>query len=415
MWANISSSTHIVLSDDGESLQITEGFNTGSFILNPDTLDFPFNRGLPSWNGLVEHAEAGFKVSMRFQYGSGWSPWLTVGYWMNYVWSSYGSTSYPDGYIDYDYVVLEDFHTIYQWRVELKRQATGHPSPTIDKLSFFVSDQRTTDNLNLTSIVNDDPPEIFCETDFVCQYNVDPEIGGSICSPTSTVLAMRSFGIEVDPYLFALDNYDDYWGIFGMWPRAVQNAASFQVDGAVTRYRTWSDAYETLAAGGRVVMSVGPPLYTGHLMMLAGFDAQGDPIVHDPARQNGYAYEYNKTSLSRSWFNKGGVAYTFFLEEGATLTLDEDPALPQGLALYQNYPNPFNPETRIRFNLDISEHVAISVLDLRGRTVEVLVSEYYSAGEHVLAWNATGLGAGVYFIQVDAGGQQQTIKTTLLK
>ena len=415
MWSRISSNVNIVLSADGEALQLADGSTTGYFTLIPDTLPQPFDRGLPSWNGLVEQANAGFRVSMRFQSGSGWSPWLTVGYWQNYIWSSYGSTSYSGGRIDYDYVILDDFHTYWQWRVELVRQNTAHPSPRIDKLSFFVSDERTTDNLNLTSIVNDDPPEIFYPTSFVCQYNVDPEIGGSICSPTSTVLALRSYDIEVDPYLFALDNYDDYWHIFGMWPRAVENAAAYGVDGAVTRYRSWSQAYDTLAAGGRVVMSVGPPLYSGHLMMLAGFDAQGDPLVHDPAQQNGYSYEFNKTSLSRSWFEKGGVAYTFYLEETTSLAADENRIVPEGLKLYQNFPNPFNPETWIRFSLDEPGNVTVTVLDLQGRTLEVLAAAPFAAGQHQLSWHAGARTAGVYLIRVESAGQQQTIKTTLLK
>jgi len=415
LWENISSNVNVTLGNDGHSIELIDGVNTGYFTTIPDTLTQPFNRGLPSWNGQAEHENAGFKISMRFKIGDSWSPWLTVGYWKNYIWPTYGSTNYSGGYIDYDYVVLDDFHTIWQWRVEMKRQAAGHPSPKIDKLSFHVSDQRTTDNLSITNIVSDDPPEIFCETSFVCQYNVDPEIGGSICSPTSTVLALRSFDIEVDPYLFALDNYDDYWNLFGIWPRAVQNAASFPVDGAVTRYRTWSQAYDTLAAGGRVVMSVGPPLYSGHLMMLAGFDSQGDPIVHDPARQNGYAYEYNKTSLSRSWFEKGGVAYTFFPEDTLTLALGGDSYRPLGFDLHQNFPNPFNPSTTIRFSLEHAAEVTISVLDIRGRLLVELSSAHFSGGDHSILWDATGFDTGVYFVQVKTSSETQTIKTTLLK
>ena len=91
--------------------------------------------------------------------------------------------------------------------------------------------------------------------------------------------------------------------------------AEFGLDGAVTRYRTWSEAREVLANGGRISMSVGPPLYPGHLMMFAGFTSDGRPIVHDPAKSNGYSYIFNKTSLSQSWFAKGGVAYTFYFQQ----------------------------------------------------------------------------------------------------
>ena len=416
MWDRISSNSNVVLSDDGGSLQLANGVVSGFFTLTPDTLSHPFDRGLPSWNGTVIHDNSGFKVSVRFKSGTAWSPWLTVGYWKNYIWPSYGSTSYSGGEIDYDYVVLDDFHTIWQWRVDFKRQATGHPSPSIHKLSFHTGDQRTTDNLNISSIVNDDPPQIYIPTNFVCQYNVDPDIGGSICSPTSTVLAINSYGFEVDPYTFAVENYDDYWNLFGIWPRAVQNAVDYHLDGAVTRYRTWSQAYDTLAAGGRVVMSVGPPLYSGHLMMLAGFDAQGDPLVHDPARQNGEGYEYSKYSLSQSWFNKGGVGYTFYPEEGA-LALDESGQAqkPEKLVLHQNFPNPFNPSTHLSFLIPSAAFIQMGVYDLSGRLVENLINDFFPVGNHQLIWNGADHPAGVYILKLDSGNETQIRRMTLLK
>ena len=416
MWAQISTVSNVVLSEDGKSLQLADGSVSGFFTLIPDTLPVPFDRGLPSWNGEAIHGDCGFKVSMRFKYNETWSPWLTVGYWKNYIWPSYGATSYAAGEIDYVYVVLDDFHTAWQWRVEFKRQLAGHLSPSIDKLSFYVSDQRTTDNVDLAAIVNDDPPAIYIPTNFVCQYNVDPEIGGSICSPTSTVLAIRSYGIEVDPYEFAVDNFDDYWNLFGIWPRAVQNAAGHQLDGAVTRYRTWSQAYDTLAAGGRVVMSVGPPLYSGHLMMLAGFDNQGDPLVHDPARQNGEGYEYSKTSISQSWFTKGGVGYTFFPDE-SVVALDEMDrnTLPDQLVLHQNFPNPFNPSTNLRFSLSIAAHIKLSIYDLTGKQIAVLISGYLPAGNHQLAWNAENQASGVYLLRLESDSETQIKRLTLLK
>ncbi|MEA3286317.1 MAG: T9SS type A sorting domain-containing protein [Candidatus Marinimicrobia bacterium] len=417
MWSHISSNSNIIYNETGSSLQLAEGTNTGYFTLVPDTIQHPFDRGLPSWNGLIEHENSGFKVSMRFKSGVNWSPWLTVGYWKNYIWPSYGSTSYSGGYIDYDYVKLNDFHTIWQWRVEMKRQATGHPSPAIDKLSFFVSDERTTDNLNYSDILNDDPPAIFYPTTFICQYNVDPEIGGSICSPTSTVFAIRSFDVDVDAYDFAVDNYDDYWNLFGIWPRAVQNATGYHMDGAVTRYRTWSDAYDVLANNGRIVISVGQPLYSGHLMMLAGFNSQGNPIVHDPARQNGYAYVYSKYSLSHSWFDKGGVSYTFFMKDTTQLAVaDEfDDFLPNQAVLYQNYPNPFNPNTSIRFNLLEDSNLKLGIYDVQGKLIQTLIQDHFPAGDHRLTWNARDLAAGIYFIRLETGAETIVRRMTLLK
>jgi len=96
----------------------------------------------------------------------------------------------------------------------------------------------------MNAIVNDNPQAIFIPTDFVYQYGVDPVIGPDICSPTSVSMILKSYNIDVDPYQFALDTHDPYFDMFGIWPRVVQNASEFGLDGAVTRYRTWSEARE---------------------------------------------------------------------------------------------------------------------------------------------------------------------------
>ncbi|MCF7807005.1 MAG: C39 family peptidase [Candidatus Marinimicrobia bacterium] len=415
MWDRVVSNTNIVLSSDDLSLQLKDGATSGSFILRADTLSASFNRGLPSWNGRVYADNSGFKVLMRYKQGTTWSPWLTVGYWKDYIWSSYGATQYSGGYIDYDYTKLYSYGRVFQWQVQMKRHSASDPSPRVHKLSFFASDSRTTANVNHTAILADNPPEIFIPTSFVCQYNVDPYIGGSICSPTSTVLAIRSYGIDVDAYDFAVDNKDTYWGIFGIWPRAVQNAARFGLDGAVTRYRTWSQAYDTLAAGGRVIMSVGLPLYSGHLMMLAGFDSEGTPIVHDPARQNGYSYKYSKSALSESWFDKGGVGYTFFHDDTLLLSTEADVMIPGSVHLDPVFPNPFNSSTVVRYRVDTEQVIDLGIYDLSGRKVASLVDGVSPAGIHQLRWNAEGLAAGIYLVRLHTATASRVSRITYIK
>ncbi len=315
------------ISSDGKSIILADGVPLGTVIFKPDSSEFPFNRGLPSWNGHVPNDYSSFKVKMRFYPISGgingWSPWLTVGFWKENIWPDYGIINYNNDEIDIqtDYVVMKSYCQHWQFKVDMKRTSSSHPSPSLHKLSFFISDQKITDSVSISSLVSDNPEAIFIPTQHYWQSALDPDIGGDICSPTSVSMVLRSYNIEVDPLQFARDNYDDYWGMFGIWPRVVQNAAEYGLNGAVTRYRSWSDAREVLASGGRVVMSVGSPLYpNGHLMMLAGFNAAGEPLVHDPAKSNGYGYKHNKRELSQSWFNKGGIAYTFFPEDTSSIT-----------------------------------------------------------------------------------------------
>ncbi len=414
---HVESMNGMEITADGKSVILSDGVTNGSIVFEADSSEYPFDRGLPSWNGHVFNDNSSFKMLMRF-YKNGWSPWLTIGYWRENLWpGSYGSTSYSGGEIDIDYVVLNSYHTKWQFQVIMKRTSGSELTPSLHKLSFFVSDQETTDNVNISTIVNDNPEDIFIPTQHYYQYSIDPGIGGNICSPTSVCMVLRSYNIEVDPLQFAIDNYDTYWEMFGIWPRAVQNAAEFNLNGAVTRYRTWSEAREILAAGGRVVMSVGSPLYpNGHLMMLAGFDSLGKPLVHDPAKSNGYSYMHNKTLLSQSWFNKGGIAYTFFPEDtsGTTSVEDNGFQLADGYQL-NVYPNPFNPQTNIRFETSERSYTEITIYDIIGREVENILKDVIEPGTYNFRWNASNLPSGVYFIQTISGSYNKAIKAVLVK
>jgi hypothetical protein len=92
--------------------------------------------------------------------------------------------------------------------------------------------------------------------------------------------------------------------------------------------------------------------------------------------------------------------------------------VPSEFRLYRNYPNPFNPETRIKFSIPAGikgEKVEISVFDIIGRKVEVLVNEELKAGLYEVSWNALKYSSGVYFCRMKAGGFVSTNKMILLK
>jgi hypothetical protein len=415
---NIESSDGVVVSPDGSSLMLRQDRTQGFVILKPLSSPQPFNQGLPSWNGSAPGASSSFMVQVRFPYNGGWSPWLTVGYWKDYFMTSFGTTSYAGGYVDVDYVKLNGYVTSWQFKILMMRSTTQLASPTIHKLSFFTSDSRTTTALNLDQIVSDTPAEIFVPTDFICQYDVDPDIGGSICSPTSVSMILRSYDISVDPLQFARDTHDPYYDMFGVWPRVVENASQYGLDGAVTRYRSWSQAREVLASGGRISMSVGLPLYAGHLMMLAGFTPFGDVMVHDPAKRDGYAYIFNKTDLSRSWFEKGGIAYTFYPADTGPLSVEQSMTrgtLPASFQLCQNYPNPFNPSTTIGFRVRESGPVSLRVFDLVGNEVATLVDEFKLPGSYTVRFDASGFASGVYFYRLQSGAYVETRKMHLIR
>lgn len=92
---------------------------------------------------------------------------------------------------------------------------------------------------------------------------------------------------------------------------------------------------------------------------------------------------------------------------------------PAQVDLLQNFPNPFNPVTAIRFQLPYPSEVHISIYNLLGQEVAVLVSEEKPAGTYSLQWGASGLPSGVYFCKMVAQGKNsqfsKTRKLTILR
>jgi hypothetical protein len=83
--------------------------------------------------------------------------------------------------------------------------------------------------------------------------------------------------------------------------------------------------------------------------------------------------------------------------------------------LAQNYPNPFNPSTTIKFELPRASRVALTVYDVLGRQVSVLVNERRNAGVYEVKFDGSELASGVYFYRIQAGDYVATKKLVLMK
>ena len=94
--------------------------------------------------------------------------------------------------------------------------------------------------------------------------------------------------------------------------------------------------------------------------------------------------------------------------------------MPNQYLLHQNYPNPFNPITTLRYNVPEKILVSISIFDISGNLIKMLVNEVKSAGFYSARWDAINdkgqpISAGVYFYKIQAGNFIDTKKMILLK
>ncbi len=106
--------------------------------------------------------------------------------------------------------------------------------------------------------------------------------------------------------------------------------------------------------------------------------------------------------------------YPIFLFQVPTSS-ETVPQLPQELVLNQNYPNPFNPSTIISYQVTEQQHVRLSVYDVTGRLIAVLVDQQQSPGDYQVNWDAGQLSSGVYIYRLEAAGQTLSRTMTFVK
>ncbi len=166
-----------------------------------------------------------------------------------------------------------------------------------------------------------------------------PQYGGggeAWCSPTSTAMVLGYYGrlpaassygwagSSTEPWVdeAARRTYDHSYEGTGNWPFNTAYAASRGLDAFVTRMRSLNDVEPLIVAGIPVVVSVsfpsggltGAPISStaGHLLVVVGFDANGDVVVNDPAASSaaGVRRTYGRAQFEKVWLEgSGGTAY----------------------------------------------------------------------------------------------------------
>jgi phosphodiesterase/alkaline phosphatase D-like protein len=89
--------------------------------------------------------------------------------------------------------------------------------------------------------------------------------------------------------------------------------------------------------------------------------------------------------------------------------------IPIKFKLFQNYPNPFNPSTTIQFSIPESGYVRLSVYNMIGEEVKVLVDEKKDAGFYEKTFDASNLPSGAYVYKLESPGLVQAKKMLLMK
>lgn len=186
--------------------------------------------------------------------------------------------------------------------------------------------------------------------------------------------------------------------------RPVQDLRAEMIEGHAVRL-TW-EAQDEQAVAFVVERSVGD----------RGFEPIGRLTAADAGPGNVYRFlDRDVPSLVafyrvRQVFANGGERVS------ATIKLGLGPAeLPATATLLGNFPNPFQSTTTITYEVQTAQQVRISVWDLSGHQVRVLVDQVQTAGKYEIVFQAGDLPSGTYFVRLETPSAVQSHQIILAK
>jgi hypothetical protein len=228
----------------------------------------------------------------------------------------------------------------WQVRLSLYRKA-GTRGPTVAMVGVMASRLPRVDSVAVSA----PGPDVGVELDVPSYSQMThlghyPRWGGggeAWCSPTSTSMVLSYYDALPPPsaYRFvpaghpapwvdhaARRTYDAAYEGTGNWPFNTAYAAPLAGHAFVTRLRSLREAETFIAAGIPLVASVswgsgeltGAPVSSsnGHLLVIVGFTADGDPVVNDPAAKSatGVRRVYDRGEFENAWLpTSGGIVY----------------------------------------------------------------------------------------------------------
>jgi len=327
------------------------------------------------------------------------------------------ATTATDG--DYFFGFFTSTGTTMRGRVYIKRSGSNiafgiSKAGTVPILTSFSYSLNTTYLLVLKYIFN------VSSSNDVIQLFVNPDLSGSEPSPTLT----------------NIDVATDLSNIGAIALRQGKNAYNLTIDGVRVAI-SWSQAPlpVELSSFSAAIISNGVKLNwrTETEVNNYGFELERKAPLNPPegGRNGGwdkigfveghgnsnspkeYSFVDNNVSSGRYAYrlkqidNDGSFEYSKIVEI--------DLGLPLQYELSQNYPNPFNPSTTIKYQIPKAGNVKLTVFNLLGEVVSVLVDKYEEAGVYSLNLNASALKSGIYFYKLESAKFIQVKKMSLIR
>ncbi|MCB0281665.1 MAG: T9SS type A sorting domain-containing protein [Calditrichaeota bacterium] len=203
----------------------------------------------------------------------------------------------------------------------------------------------------------------------------------------------EQFGSQTDPFYFNNTTNYNYTDFGGDWAVEIMIPLDSLLQGSAA-----DDARFHPQNGMKVPLDI-------------AFHDSDNPNVRDGI------LAYSPFNNDNSYLGAENWYYTWIGDTNVVVTALEDKtnAIAKTFELKQNYPNPFNPTTTIEYSVPFTSKVKITVFNMLGQALEVLVDAKHQAGTHMINFDASKYASGVYFYQIEADHFNQTRKMLLVK
>lgn len=302
---------------------------------------FPFSAAIPSWSAATP-AGSWLEVLIRARCSGSWSRWFSMGIWASgdsiVQRHSIADQQEAGVRLDTDTLRLDSPADALQIRIKLSSK-DGKALPSIRRLCVAYSDPKpiattaTTETKSASATAtaargaswSGELAGVPC-----CSQMVYPDGGKVWCSPTCVAMILSYWRRDASPCETGIrravgGTYDSVYDGNGNWAFNTAYAASEGFDACVVRFPSLASLEPWLAAGVPVALSVswnndegrnlsGAPVSrsSGHLTLLVGFDAAGDPLMHEPSSPDNESVRriYRREELQERWLTaSGGACY----------------------------------------------------------------------------------------------------------
>lgn len=316
-------------------------YNGGTFLVgeatSPEiTTSFNYKEAIASWNASTPPG-SWIEVQFSAHYGTHWSKWYVLGIWAaddsTIRRHSVQSQGDADGFVAVDtFVSSNKKETPDKFQLKFRLFSANGAIPSVRNASVAYSMEAPK-----SASASAGNPALWTKlTVPMCSQMVYPDGGEVWCSPTSTSMVLGYWSFmpgACEPRVRAAVEgvYDWIYNGHGNWPFNTAYAAAQGYEGYVARFTSLEQAEPFIAAGVPVIMSIAwdkgeltgsyIDSTNGHLLVLVGFDDQGNPIVNDPASQFDATVEhvYLRSEFEPLWLQSSGGTVYLIYPQGATV------------------------------------------------------------------------------------------------